>query len=58
MTRKKNIITVYAENSNVIIADDVGQFGYSEKNMKLDSYLVPDLKISLDRLKPKCEKKM
>lgn len=55
---KKKISLLYIKNSSVIIADGEGQFGYSEKNMKLDSYLVPDLKISLDRLRPKCEKKM
>lgn len=56
---KKKISLLYIQkNSSVIIADGEGQFGYSEKNMKLDSYLVPDLKISLDRLRPKCEKKM
>lgn len=55
---KKKISLLYIKNSSVIIADGEGQFSYSGKNMKLDSYLVPDLKISLDRLRPKCEKKM
>lgn len=55
---KKKISLLYIQKNSSVIADGEGQFGYSEKNMKLDSYLVPDLKISLDRLRPKCEKKM